>query len=179
MKCYFVCVLPSCFAHICIYLNVCILYLLCRSHYLAGLHPCSIKSMSTCSDLHEPNWSRHLLHQWQMLALAPSEPFPSHPPSIYITFHSSLQYFSHYFPCLPAARPIITINLIPDIVITGQHDQRSVNYINGLFYAVLMLISSEYTSYISRQMTINNIRGASILLVQKFIIADGKCKCIM
>lgn len=161
---WFVCVLPSCIARPCIYSHVCILYVLRRSHYLAGLH------------VHQPNWSRHFLGQWQMLALAALEPFPSHPPSVYLTFHSSPQCSSHYFPCLPAARPIITINLIPDIVITHQHDQRSVNYINGLFYAVLMLISSEYTSYISRQMTINNIRGASVLLVQKCVFCGWEMR---
>lgn len=74
---------PSLLARVSVCIHVyCISYLLHRSHYLGGADLCNIKSMSAGSHSHNPNKSWQLLRQRQMLALVPSEPFPSHPPSI-------------------------------------------------------------------------------------------------
>lgn len=81
-----------------------------------------------------------------MLAPLPSEHFP-----LSSVLHPN--YISSHFedispPAYPAgatARPVLTINMISDIVITGKCDEDSTSYIRGLFYAILRPISSEYT----------------------------------
>lgn len=136
-----------------VYAYACVYNLSCaHSHNLAGVHLCIIKSTSAGSYSDKTNRSWHFLRWRQMLAPVPWEHFPSPLSSVQITFHFSLRIFPQHLPCLPTARPVITINLIPDIVITWQ---RAWVTLKACFMPYWSQLAQSTHFHLSRQMTIN------------------------